>query len=403
MIKFKYSALDERNEIIKGQIDAYDEIEAQNMIAEIGYKPIRLTMAGLGSGSAKDKIKKMSSDEIALFCKQLSIITKSGISIIKGLLLVRNQSDNKKMKLLAENLHMGIQKGCSLSEAMKNCGFRLPMLLINMVQVGEASGNLDDIFKKMSAYFEKESKTKKKIIGAMTYPGILLVGSIGVIALFSFLILPQMMELVIDSGGKMPVITKFMMDSADFVKNNILYMLIGAAILITLYLKALPYEFRRKIVDVLFFKTPGVAGVTRDFMTARLTKTMGILIETGLSMMSTLETLERVMGNETISKGIAGVRDGINKGESLSKSMEQMGYFDNMVINIMAIGEDTGNLGESLLDLADYYDEKFDTGVTSLVGMIEPIFTLGMGAIIGTILLSSMLPMFNMISTMGGQ
>lgn len=401
MIKFKYSALDERNEIIKGQIDAYDESEAQKMIAELGYKPIRITMSGVGS--KKDKLGKFSSDEIALFCKQLSIITKSGISIIKGLLLVRNQSENKKIKLLAENLHIGIQKGCSLSEAMKNCGFRLPMLLINMVQVGEVSGNLDDIFKKMTDYFEKDSKTKKKIIGAMIYPSILLVGSIGVIALFSFLILPQMMGIVIDSGGKMPLITTFMMGSAEFVKNNILYLSIGAVILITLYFKAIPYEFRRKMIDAILFKTPGVAGVTRDFMTARLTKTMGILIETGLSMMVTLETLERVMGNETISKGIAGVREGVNKGESLSKSMEKMGYFDNMVVNIMAIGEDTGNLGESLLDLADYYDEKFDSGVTKLVSMIEPMFTLGMGAVIGTILLSSMLPMFNMISTMGGQ
>ena len=149
-------------------------------------------------------------------------------------------------------------------------------------------------------------------------------------------------------------------------------------------------------------KIKNVNGVAKDFMTSRFTRTMGILIQTGLSMLTTLETLEKVVGNDVVSRGIAKARDNINKGESLSVSLEQMKFFDNMVINIIAIGEDTGNLCESMLDLADYYDEKFDSGVARLISLIEPIFTLGMGGVIAVILLSAMLPMFDMIGSISG-
>ena len=404
MIKYKYSALDQNNSIVKGQVDAANENEAREILGERGEKPIRLTPAGVSRGSASGlKFKGISSDEIAVFCKQLSIITKSGISIIKGLLMVKNQTDSKKIKDLAEKLHVGIQKGYSLSEALKNSGYRLPLLLVNMVQVGEMSGNLDDIFRKMSSYFENDSRTKKKVKSAMVYPSILISVSISVIVLFTFFILPQLTEVIMDSGGELPLITKIMMDSSHFVANNIVYLALGGAVLVAVYFVGIPYETRRKYKDLIVLKIPVVSGVAKDFLTTRFARTMGVLINTGLSMLIILETLEKVIGNDKVSKGISAARDKINKGESLSSSLEQMAFFDTMVINIIAIGEETGNLGESLLELADYYDEKFETGVSKLISLIEPIFTLGMGAVIAAILLSAMMPMFNMIGGMSGE
>ncbi len=400
MPKYKYTALDDTSSIVKGQMDAGSEAELKELLAAHGQKLIKVHTNILSKSlSGKARTIPISSDEMAVFCKQLSIITRSGISIHKGLIMVRSQSTNKKIRDLAENVSMGIQKGSSLSNAFRNSGFRLPLLFINMVQVGELSGNLDEIFRKLAEYFEKESRTRKKITAAMIYPVILIFVSVGVIAIFAFFVLPQLVEIIQDSDVQLPIITRIMMGSSEFVVENKIYIALGIILLAVLYFKGIPYEKRRKFFDSLMLKMPAVSGVARDFLTARFVRTMGMLVKIGLSMLTILETLEKLVGNDNLRKGIAQARERINKGESLSSSLEQIGFFDSMVTNIIAIGEETGNLGESLLDLADYYDEKFDSGVSKLISMIEPAFTLGMGAVIAAILLSAMLPVFDMIGS----
>lgn len=403
MAVYKYSALDETNSVVKGEIEAPNEKEAKLILLEQGRKPIRISEDIFSKASSRaSKDKKISGEEIAIFCKQLSIIARSGISIIKGLLMVKEQSNNKKIQELSNNLYINVQRGCSLSEAFRSCGFKMPLLFINMVQVGEISGNLDNIFKEMAAYFQKEIQTNKKVISSLIYPCILLCVSVSVIILFTFFILPEMAKTIIDLGGKMPALTTFLMDSANFVKKNILYIFIGIIILVVLYKKSIPDALKTKVKGYLLFRLPMISEVSKNFMTARFTRTMGILLRTGLSMLDVLETLERVMGNETLSKGIAKTREKLNQGESLSSGLEQMKFFDPMVTNIIAIGEETGNLADSLLDMAEYYDEKFDSGIAKLISMLEPMFTLGMGAVIATIILSAMMPMFNMMGNLSG-
>lgn len=400
MIRYKYSALDEYNKIVEGEIIASDEKEAQKLLIVKGQKPIKIVPDVFSKEYwTGHQIKSISGNEVAIFCKQLSIITKSGISILKGLAMVKNQTSSKRIRELAENVHADIEKGYSLSNAFKNSGYRLPLLLINMVEIGEISGNLDDIFKKMAEYFENETKTRKKVINALIYPMILICVSVGVVILFTFFILPDMIKIITDTGGKLPFVTKFMMSSAKYIQKNIVYITIGVVALVIFYTKILSYKLKTQIKSSLMSLIPGLSGVSKDFVTARFVRTMGLMVKTGLPMLAVLETLEKVSGSEKVSKGIAIVREKINKGESLTTGLEQMGYFDPMVINIIAIGEETGNLDDSLLDLADYYDEKFDSGVSRMISMIEPIFTLGMGGVIGTIVLSSMLPIFNMVGS----
>lgn len=400
MIKYKYSVLDSNNSIINGELEALSLNEAKEvLLAEgkkiISVKPNIFSKEYLFGSTAKT----LTSQELALFCKQLSIITKSGISIIKGLIMIKGQTRNVKLIELCENIYTRIQKGCSVSVAFKTSGYRLPLLLINMVEIGELSGNLDDIFKKMSDYYEKEANTKKKIVSSMIYPCILICVCIGVITLFTFYILPELVKVIQDTGGKLPFITQALLSSSRFVANNLGYIAIGIVALIIVYKRYVPYSFKYRIKNFFLLKLPLISEVTKDFITARFVRTMGILVKTGLSMLVTLETLENVIGNENVRHGIGMAREKINKGESLSVSIEQIGFFDPMVTNIISIGEETGSLDTALLDLAEYYDEKFDSGISKLISLLEPSFTLIMGVVIGTIVLSAMLPMFNMISS----
>lgn len=398
MIHYKYTALDQNNNVITGSIDAASEIQARDILASQGQKLIKIKREALAKAGPGEK--SISGPEIAVFCKELSIITKSGISILKGLAMICSQSHNRRIRQLAENINVGIQKGYSLSEAFKNCGYRLPLLLVNMIRIGEVSGNLDDIFRRMADYFQKEAALRKKVVGAMIYPAILLCVSVGVIIIFTFFVLPQLVEIIEDTGGKLPLITRIMMGSANFVKDNIVYIIIALIVLAIVYVKGIPYEMKNKAKGWLMLRIPGAAGISKDFITTRFVRTAGILFNTGLPMLVILDTLEKVIGNEEVGRGIAAARDNINKGESLSNSLQQIGFFDTMVINIIAIGEETGRLSESLMELAEYYDERFESTVARFISLIEPAFTLGMGAVIATILLSAMLPMFDMIGNM---
>ncbi|MGE5472697.1 MAG: type II secretion system F family protein [Ignavibacteriales bacterium] len=400
---YKYSALNEHNEIINDSIDAESPEEVRQLIAAEGQKLIKIKADLFAkSRSSKQEIRNISSSEIAAFCNQLSIITKSGISILKGLQMVRDQTDSKKVKELADSLNISIQKGSSLTDAFKNCGFRLPMLLVNMVQVGEVSGNLDSIFKKMAEYYEKETRTKKKISSALIYPCILVCIATAVIIIFTFFVLPELVGIISENGVELPLLTKILMGTAHFVANNLAAVLLSIAALVVLYIKAVPYQFKVRCKTYLMFKTPMISRVAVDFLTARVARTMGMLINTGLPMLIIMDTLEKVVGNEKLSKGISEAKDRINKGESLSASFEQIGFFDNMVTNIISISEETGTLADSMNDLADYYDEKFDSGIAKAISLLEPMFTLIMGGVIAAILLSVMLPMFNMIGSLSG-
>jgi len=398
---FKYSALNEHNEIIKGSMDAKNAEDVREALASEGQKIINMREDMFArSSSGKQTLQSISSAEVAAFCKQLNIITKSGISIIKGLIMVRDQTDSKKVQQLADNLSKSIQKGCCLSEAFKNCGYRLPLLLVNMVQVGEVSGNLDEIFKKMADYYENDTRTRKKIIAALIYPCILVCVSIGVIIVFTFFVLPELVGIIADTGGELPLLTRVLMGTSRFVADNLLLVLGSIAGIIIFYIKVLPFEIKRQIKTAIVFKTPMISRVAVDFITARVTRTMGILMNTGLPMLTIMDTLERVVGNERVAKGISEAKDRINKGESLSASFEQIGFFDSMVTNIISISEETGTLAESMVDIADYYDERFDSGISKAISMLEPMFTLIMGGVIAAILLSVMMPMFNMIGSL---
>jgi len=400
---YKYSALNEHNEIINGSIDATNTQEVREVLAAEGQKIVKIQADLFArSDAGKQRFVSISSSEVGAFCKQLSIITKSGISIIRGLQMVRDQTDSKKVKELAENLNKSIQKGCSLSDAFANCGFRLPLLLVNMVKVGEVSGNLDEIFKKMADYYEKETRTKKKIVAALIYPCILVCVATGVIIVFTFFVLPELVGIIEENGAELPLLTRIMMGTSKFVASHLLAVFLSILGLIIFYIKVIPFEAKRRFKTFMLFKVPVISRVAIDFLTARVTRTMGILINTGLPMLTIMDTLEKVVGNDKIAQGISEAKDKINKGAALSASLEQMGFFDNMVTNIISISEETGTLAESMTDLADYYDEKFDTGIAKAIAMLEPMFTLIMGGVIAAILLSVMMPMFNMMGALSG-
>jgi type IV pilus assembly protein PilC len=401
MLSYNYSALDRNNNIKKGSISSSNIEEAQRVLLEQGFKiiKIKLNLSSILS-LASNRPKKISPLEIALFCKQMAIISKSGISITKGLMMVYNQTNNKNVKKLSENLYTNIQKGQSVSDAFKNSNYRLPLILINMIKIGELTGNMDEIFKKMREYFEKEASTKKKIVDSMIYPGVLITMSIVVINVFLLKVFPQMTSVVSESGGHLPTYATYLLKVSDFIRNNYKAILTTLISIITVIAFFIPISIKEKFKSFIIFNVPFIKTVTKDFVTARFVRSMGVLIKTGLSLVIVLETLQHAIGITSIEKKILEVKDRISKGDSLSLGLEQIGYFDSMVTNIVTIGEETGTLDESLLDLADYYDEKFDDGLKKLISIIEPVFTIFMGIVIGAIVLSAMLPMFDMIGSL---
>lgn len=396
---YKYKAISEKGQAIEGFYQAKEKEEVLNMLRANDYLPILIEI----DVEAKKQISlfapKVKKRDLAVFCRQFYTLVNSGVTIIKSFEILENQTRNKTLKRSISSIYEDIQKGYSISQAMKKQDKVFPNIFINMVEAGETSGTLDIILERITTHFEKESKLENKIKSAMIYPMLLIIISTIVIIFMLVAVLPTFVGMFSDSGISLPWATRFILYLSELLEK-VWYLILGIGLIILLFFHYYKDTLEgRKIIDNFKISMPLVKITNIKIITSRFTRTLSILISSGIPLLEALEIAGRVLNNTVVQDRLMESIERISKGISLSQAIRDVEIFPTMVDSMISVGEESGSLDEILYKTADFYDEEVENSLQRVTTLVEPILLVGMAIVIGFIVIAMALPMFNMVNT----
>ncbi len=339
--------------------------------------------------------------ELVLFSRQLSTLVSAGVPLVQGLSILEEQVESKLFKSIVHQIKDDIEAGQSITDALRKHPNAFEELYVSMIKAGEVGGILDIILERLSAYLEAAENLKGKVKGAMMYP---LVVSIIATAVTLFLlmgVIPTFSSIFAGFGAELPWITQLLIN-VSFGLRRFWFLVLGAPVIGFVVLKQYAKtEIGRRNLDSVMLKLPIFGVLLKKVAVAKFTRTLGTLIKSGVPILSALETVAKTSGNRVIEIAIMTARESVKEGERIAIQLKKANIFPPMVIQMVAIGEETGNLDTMLAKIADFYDQEVDTAVKALTSMIEPIIIVVMGVVIGFIVIAMFLPMFELGSLAG--
>jgi type IV pilus assembly protein PilC len=343
----------------------------------------------------KKKIKIM---EIAVFTQQLSSMLVAGLPLVTALEALQDQMENPVFKIILRNVRTDVSSGTAFSDALKKYPKAFPNLLTSMVEAGEASGALADIMGKVASYFEDSVALQKKIKSAMTYPvAVILLAAVLVQVLLIFVV-PVFAEMFADFGKELPAPTQLLIDTSDFIKGNILWIILGLVIFWQVMKRILVTPKGRRAKDVVIRRLPIVGNLSQKVAVSRFCRTYAILLRSGVPILRTLEICSTASGNTYIEDACARISRQVSQGGQLSEVITEIDYFPVMVRHMARAGEQTGNVDGMMGKIADFYDSEVKNIVDSLTSLMEPILIVVIGVIVGGIVIAMFMPIFEMTS-----
>jgi len=398
-MQFSYKIIDENMSVNKGTLEAIDIDAARKIIIDNNWQIIELDESKNIFGFLNKAIEgNLGYESISAFCSQLAMMIRTGANLVKGLEILKTQSSDKKLTTVIGTLVNEVSRGNSLSGAMKSCGKTLPELLTNLVAVGEQSGNLDGVLNNMAAYYDREIFIRKKIGNAAIYPAIMTGVLVIVVVFFINFILPEITGLLTENGGELPLLTKMMIGSADFLASNFFFIIAFLAAIVAGYLKLSKIPKYRFWIDYSKLRLPLMGKNTKNIILARFCRTMALFLKASIPIIPTLDSMEKITGNDVSRLAIIRAKEKIVRGKSLAESFGDEEFFDKMVIQMMTIGEETGQLDDLMDEVAGFYDKQVEIGIEKMVALVEPVFTIIIGIFAGLMIISVALPIFNLSS-----
>ena len=429
MPRFEYIALDARGAESRGIIEATDQNEVVSQLRQTGYFPTSVALEGVGpkqgkkaktvksitastTGGKKGIVlfqrKTVKSKTLMIFTRQLATLIDAGLPLLKGLAVLAKQERDPILKSTINNMADSVQGGSTFSESMGQHPNIFNRLYVSMVKAGEIGGVLELVLTRLAEFQEKAQKIKNKVKSAMTYPVVVLV--IAMIIMFFLLtfIVPKFAVIFVDmlgEGAKLPALTLWVMGLSDFLKNmwfppNLYYTLAGAAVLWAGWWALKNSEGGKSGLDRFKLRMPIFGDILRKGAISRFTRTLGTLVTSGVPILQALNITKETAGNIVLSDAIGKVHDAVKEGESIVAPLEACGVFPPMVISMVDVGEETGQLPEMLLKIAKVYDDEVDNAVESLTSLLEPIMIVMLAVIVGTIVIALFLPLIEIIKRM---
>mgnify|MGYP000987001416 FL=1 len=388
--------LDTRQGIVTLEVDAPNRTDAVNRIRLKG-KPISVEEKVMGSKEIHlFQSKKIKLKDISLFCKQMSVMLESGIPLNNAVDILEQQATSKNLKSSLKIVSKSLKEGSQLSKAMIDQEGMFPDLLIRMVQAGEKTGKLDEVLEKMSEHYNKELKTSRQIRGAMIYPAVLAFLAVAAVLALLYVVIPSFSGIFEQSGMAMPLPTRIVLAASNFVRSY-WYILFGVTgILVFLFLRYRSTEAGRYQLDRLKLNLPVIKGPMQKIVTARFASTLAILTSAGIPLVEAIESAAATTNNVVVIEKMKIANEGLQKGERLTGMITSTGLFPPMMLSMVKIGEESGSLESMLVKTSDYYEEELETAIKQLLSLLEPAMIIVMGVIIGGIVASVMLPMFEL-------
>jgi type IV pilus assembly protein PilC len=427
MPRYTYVALDARGQEASGVIEAESQNDAVGQLRQAGYFPKAIAEEGKGGKAAKAlkaatrqppaakkpanvsipffERKTVKGKTLMIFTRQLATLIDAGLPLLRGLTVLAKQEPDLVLRKVIVNLAETVQGGGTFSESLAGHPRIFSKLYVNMVKAGELGGVLELVLLRLAEFQEKAQKIKNKVVSAMFYPIIVLLIAILIMGFLLVFIVPKFEAIFADMlGGKpLPALTQFVIGASTFVKSNI-FVIIGAIIGITLLLKLVAKTTRGAfILDSFKLRMPIFGNLTRKSSISRFSRTLGTLVTSGVPILQALIITRETAGNSVVANAITKVHDSVKEGESIVHPLEVSGVFPPMVISMIDVGEETGQLPEMLLKIAEVYDDEVDNAVAGLTSLLEPIMIVFLAVVVGTIVIALFLPLISIISGMQQQ
>ena len=395
MAQFNYKAIDKNGKNKKGTVDAADREKAQEKLKAEGLQVTELNDAGDVRPVRVGK-KKVKSRDLSILCKQMVSILNAGVTVITALEMLSEQMDNKTLKAAIVEAKIYVEKGGSLSDAFRLNPNVFPPIMINMVAAGEASGSMETSFERLSIHFEKDDALKGKIKGALTYPIMVMIVAVLVVIVVMVAVIPNFVSMFEDMGTQLPLPTRIMMAGSDFITKK-WFILIPAVAAIIFGIKV----FLATPTGQMFSAKVGVnAPIFSDMIiksnSARFARTLSTLMAAGIPMLDAIEQVAKMMDNKIFRDGLMNTKAQVAKGLPLSKPLKDMEVFPTMLVQMVKIGEETGNIEDMMEKVADLYDREVDLATEALTQAMEPITMVIMACIVGMIVAAVYGPILSM-------
>jgi len=388
MALFSYTGKTSQGKKVKDIVEASSKEEVLNQLRSNNITVIDISEA---NQQGRGKIK---GSDLAIFSRQFASLIASGITLVKSLDILADQVEKTSFKNIIRSIRRSIQAGNSLADSLSNYPNIFSSLFINMVRVGEVSGNLDVMLDRIATYLESYEELVRKIKSAMMYPvGIIIITFIILTILMTFVV-PKFKDMFEGLGGDLPGPTLMLFRVSDFIKTNIWY-IIGGIILLVIGLKFFVKSRRgSELVENLKRNLPVIGSLYRKMVLARFTKTLAILLRSGVPILNSLSIAGNTSGSQQLSVDMANIRVNVSKGKKIADVLKGNPLFPSMVTSMIGVGEESGDLPGMVEKIADIYDKEVDAAVSGLLSVIEPIIIVVLGVVIGGIVICLFLPIF---------
>jgi len=414
MPKFAYEAMNQSGQEVKDEVEALSSEDALAKIRNLGYFPTRIREKGGAKAKSSAQGKKRRTGgfgrvkvkALTQFTRQLSTLQDAGLPILRSLNILHEQQRPGALKNVLRGVGEDIEGGATLSEACSRYPKAFNRLYVNMVAAGETGGVLDVILQRLADFMEKAQKLKRRIIGAMVYPIVVICFALAIVSGIMIKVIPKFKEIFEDFGTELPGVTIALIAISDWFISGTppgwVVILFGPVVAILLFKLIRSSKGGRFATDVIALKLPLFGGLVQKSSVARFTRTLGTLISAGVPILEAINITRETSGNEVYSRAMQRVHDSIREGETFATPLRASKVCDGLVVNMVDVGEETGELDKMLLKVADNYDEEIDVAVASLVSLLEPVMVVFLGGIVGFIVIALFMPLVKLIESVSG-
>ena len=365
-----------------------ERLNAQQIQAsKVKKKPVEIYIK-FGSG--------VKTKEVVVFTRQFATMIDAGLPLVQCLEILGAQQANIHFQRVVMATKADVEAGSTLADALGKHPKVFDDLYVNLVAAGEVGGILDTILNRLATYMEKNMKLIGQVKGAMVYPGVVLLVSIGVTAVLMIWVIPVFEKMFMDFGGTLPAPTQMLIDASNGLRDHLVPVVIGIVIAVFLFRAAANTNRGKGVLDMLLLKMPVIGPLFRKVAVAKFTRTLGTMISSGVPILDALQITARSSGNKVIENAVMYTRERISEGRTMADPLSETGVFPAMVVQMIAVGESTGAMDAMLQKIADFYEDEVDTAVSALTSLLEPIMMVFLGVLLGGMIIAMYLPIFEL-------
>ena len=395
---YEYKVRDRAGKLKTGKLDAESPSQVAGKLKQMGYAPVSITESNTGirteikiPGFGKPKVKLK---DLAVFSRQFATMINSGLSLLRALTILTQQTENKELARVLGEVRNDIETGSSLSVSMAKHPYVFPPLMTNMCRAGEVGGFLDSVLLQIATNYEAETRLRGKVKAALTYPVVVLIIALLAVVGMLLFIVPVFAGLFDSLGGTLPFPTRILVFLSGILKVAIIPVIVLTIVGFKVWGKVKLKPQVRNVVDPVKLKIPVFGDLMKKIALTRFSRNLGTIMASGVPILQSLDIVAETTGNVVLERATRAVQESVRRGESLSQPLTEHDVFPPMVVQMMAVGEDTGALDTMLMKIADFYDQEVESTTESLTALIEPLMIAFLGGIVGAMIVALYMPIF---------